>query len=183
MKKYLNTYKPFLLFLSKFFLTYVVLTFCYQCYLSEFSVNQVDPLTRIVAEHSKQLLTFFNADFKVKHYSCEPYLRLIYNQRYVARMIEGCNAVSVMILFIAFIVSFSGKIKTTVLFIILGSLFIYFLNVVRIALLAILIFRYPEKEALLHGVLFPMSIYGLVFVLWLIWVNNYSVYAENCAKK
>ncbi|MFT5254263.1 MAG: exosortase family protein XrtF [Flavobacteriales bacterium] len=183
MKQYLTQYKPFLLFLSKFFLSYIVLTLCYQLYLNQFTTNQIDPVTQIVANNTKQLLTFFKADFKVESFSGEPFLRLIYNQKYVARMIEGCNAISIIILFIAFVVSFSGKIKATLFFIVLGALVIYILNVIRIALLSVFIYIYPQKEGLLHGVLFPLFIYGVVFVLWLIWVNNYSSYAKNTASQ
>jgi exosortase family protein XrtF len=179
LKQYLIQYKPFLLFLSKFFLTYILLTIVYQLYLSSYAVNQIDSVTRLVAKHAEQLFSLFNADFQVKYYLGEPYLRLIYNQKYVARMIEGCNAVSIIILFIAFVVSFSGKIKTTLVFIAVGIFIIYVLNIIRIVLLAVLIFWYPAKEGLLHGVLFPLSIYGAVFVLWLIWINKYSTYAKR----
>ena len=151
----------------------------YQVYLSSYAANQIDSVTRLVAKNTEQLLSIFNADFQVKYYLGEPYLRLIYNQKYVARMIEGCNAVSIIILFIAFVVSFSGKIKTTLVFIAVGIFIIYILNIIRIVLLAFLIFWYPAKEGLLHGVLFPLSIYGTVFVLWLIWINKYSTYARR----
>jgi exosortase family protein XrtF len=83
-----------------------------------------------------------------------------------------------MILFVSFLLSFSGKLKVTVLFILSGTLFIYVLNVIRIALLAVLLFRYPEKVHLLHGVIFPLTIYGFVFVLWVFWVNKFSKYAK-----
>jgi len=179
LKQYLIQYKPFLLFLSKFFLSYILLTILYQLYLNQFTANQIDAVTQVVANNTKQLLTFFNVDFKVESYSGEPFLRLIYNQKYVARMIEGCNALSVIILFIAFVVSFSGKIKTTFLFIILGIFIIYLFNVTRVALLCALMYHFPQKEGLLHGVLFPLFIYGIVFALWLIWVNNFSNYAKK----
>lgn len=183
MKQYLIQYKPFLLFLSKFFVSYILLTLCYQFYLNHASFHQIDPITQMVADNTEQLLSVFKADFEVKSYSGEPYLRLMYHQKYVARMIEGCNAISIIILFIAFIIAFSGNIKPTLLFIGSGSLVIYILNVVRIALLSVLIYAYPASEELLHGVLFPLFIYGLVFILWLIWVNNYSRYAKNASNK
>ena len=107
---------------------------------------------------------------------------MIYNQKYVARIIEGCNAVSVVILFISFVVAFSGKLKPTLLFIFGGSLFVYVLNVVRIAILSVLMFHFPKQEPFLHGVLFPLYIYGVVFILWLIWVRKFSRYASKDIK-
>jgi exosortase family protein XrtF len=53
------------------------------------------------------------------------------------------------------------------------------LNVIRIALIAIALYHYPEQEHLLHGVVFPLFIYGVVFLLWVIWVNKFSVYATQ----
>lgn len=178
MKQYLIQYKPFLLFLSKFFLSYILLTLLYQLYLSQFTVDEIDGITRVVSKHTKLLMSVFKADFQIASVANEDFLRLIYNGRYVARMIEGCNAISIILLFISFVFSFSGKVKVTLIFVFLGSCIIYFLNIVRIALLCVLMFHYPENEGLLHGVLFPLFIYGIVFLLWLIWVNKYASYGK-----
>lgn len=179
MKKYFIQYKPFLLFLSKFFLTYIMLAFVYQGFLGSFGEDNIDSITELVAENTKQLLTLFDADSDIIKNDSEPYIRLVYKQEYVARMIEGCNAVSIIILFISFVVSFSVRIKPTVLFIVVGSLIIYLLNVARIAILCVLIYLFPKQQTLLHGVFFPLFIYGVVFILWVIWVNKFSLYAKN----
>jgi exosortase family protein XrtF len=97
----------------------------------------------------------------------------------VARIVEGCNAISVIILFIAFVIAFKGDFKKTVLFVLAGSILIHLLNVVRIALIAIALYHYPQHEHLLHGVIFPLIIYGIVFLLWVIWVNQFSSYATE----
>lgn len=168
-----------MLFLSKFFLSYIALTLLYQLYLNQFTVNEIDAITGLVAQHTGQLMSIFKADFQISSNTNEDFLRLMYNGSYVARMIEGCNAISILILFVSFVFSFSEKVKVTLLFIFLGSCLIYFLNVIRIALLCVLMYRYPEKEGLLHGVLFPAFIYGIVFFLWLIWVNKYASYGKS----
>jgi len=182
LKKYFILYRPFLVFIAKFFLTYIVLTFLYQGFLSRFEDNEVDSITSLVANNTEQLLSFFNADFKLEGVENGPYIDLVYKQKYVARIIEGCNAVSIIILFISFVVSFSGKLKLTLSFIIGGSLVIYVLNVVRIALLSGLLYSFPEQEQLLHGVMFPLFIYGVVFLLWVIWINKFSLYAKKDTK-
>jgi hypothetical protein len=53
----------------------------------------------------------------------ETFIKLIYNQ-YVARIIEGCNAISIIILFISFL--FSGKLNQH--YFIFGSVLVYVLN-------------------------------------------------------
>jgi exosortase family protein XrtF len=183
LKKYFIHYKPFLFFLTTFFLTYIILTFLYQEYLNSFGANNLDTITRMVGKNTKQVLQLFDHGATVEESKSEAYIKLFYNQKYMARIIEGCNAISVIILFVSFVVAFSGKFKLTLLFIFGGSLFIYALNVIRIGLLCVLMFKFPNQRQLLHGVLFPLFIYGVVFVLWLIWVNKFSRYASKTIKK
>lgn len=146
--------------------------------MNNFGTNDVDGITRIVGRNVEQLMHLFNCDVKVEQSSLDSYLKVWYNKKRIVRIIEGCNAVSVIILFVSFVIAFSGKLKTTLLYILFGILFIYVLNIIRIALLVILISRFPENTHFLHGVLFPLIIYGCVFVLWIIWVNKFSKYAK-----
>lgn len=178
-------YKPFLLFLGKFLLTYFVLALLYQTYLNRFdsAANQVDSFTQMVANQTQTLLTLFDNDALIESHPTEPSVKIIYNGKYVSRIIEGCNALSVMILFVAFIVAFTGKLKRTIVFILFGLLLIHLLNVVRIALLSVALYHYPQYEHLLHAVIFPLIIYGIVFLLWVIWVNKFSIHATTTAKK
>ncbi|MEL1252765.1 exosortase family protein XrtF [Flavobacterium sp. DGU38] len=178
MKKYLVQFKPFLIFIGTFFAAYILFTLVYKYYLDSFGSDGIDGITVVVGSNVNWLMSIFNYDVLVQKSLWGSYLEVWYNNVNVVRIVEGCNAVSVMILFVSFVLAFSGKLKTTLLFILSGILFIYILNVVRIATLTILMFRFPEKEHLLHGVLFPLIIYGLVFILWVIWVNKFSKYAK-----
>lgn len=181
MKKYFILYKPFLLFLGKFLLSYLLLTFIYQSYLNQFDAKtfEIDGFTQTVAKQSKDVLVFFNYDANTSLNPKEPGINLSYNQKVMARIIEGCNGLSVIILFVSFIIAFSGKIKPTILYSTGGSLFIHILNVFRISLLCVLMYYFPKQEHFLHGVLFPLFIYGVVFLLWIIWVNKFSKYAKK----
>lgn len=174
----MQQFKPFLVFISTFFAAYIILTLVYRLYLNNFETNDIDGITNIVGQNVDQLMRLFNCDVKIVKSISNPSLQLWYNNKYTLRIIEGCNAVSVIILFISFITAFSGKLKTTIYFILFGVFLIYVLNIIRIALLAVLLFRFPEKEHILHGVLFPLIIYGLVFILWVFWVNKFSKYAR-----
>lgn len=174
----MQQFKPFLVFISTFFAAYIILTLVYKLYLNNFETNDIDGITNIVGQNVDQLMRLFNCNVKIVKSISNPSLQLWYNNKYTLRIIEGCNAVSVIILFISFITAFSGKLKTTIYFILFGVFLIYVLNIIRIALLAVLLFRFPEKEHILHGVLFPLIIYGLVFILWVFWVNKFSKYAK-----
>ena len=185
MKNLLQQYRPFLLFLGKFLLTYVVLTVLYQSYLNRFdsASNQVDSFTQMVASQTQTLLTLFDNDAQIESHPTEPSVKIVYNGKYVSRIIEGCNALSVMILFLSFVVAFTGRWKQTLLFVLFGLLLIHLLNISRIALLSVALYHFPEQEQLLHAVIFPLIIYGVVFLLWVIWVNKYSLHADKTPAK
>lgn len=184
MKNLLLQYKPFLLFLGKFIASYLILTIIYQSYLNQSQIKNfdVDRFTQSVAEQSASVLSWFDSKSYTMPHLKEPSVKLFYKGKYISRIIEGCNAVSVIILFISFVIAFTGKFKNTIVFIVLGSLFIHILNIARIALLCVGLYHFPQLEHLLHGVIFPLIIYGVVFLLWIIWVNKYSSYATEITK-
>jgi exosortase family protein XrtF len=185
LKNLLLQYKPFLLFLGKFIASYLILTFIYQSYLNRFDDKnaEVDTFTQSVADQSAAVLSWFDSKSYTMPHMTEPTVKLFYKGKYISRIIEGCNALSVIILFISFVIAFTGKLKNTLLFIVFGSILIHVLNVGRIALLCMALYSFPQLEHLLHGVIFPLVIYGIVFLLWVIWVNKYSFYAGDTAKK
>lgn len=180
MKKYFIQYKLFLIFLGKFLVTYLLLTFLYQTYLNQFIIEkaEVDSFTKIVANQTVSILKLTDSDTYTLPHLKEPSMKLIYKGKYISRIIEGCNALSVIILFAAFVIAFSGKIKNTFFFILFGAIIIHVLNISRIALLSIAMFYYPQYQDFLHGVVFPLFIYGVVFILWIVWVNKFSFYAK-----
>jgi exosortase family protein XrtF len=167
-----------LIFISIFFLTYIVLTLLYKFYLNSYQAVDLDAITTVSGKNSEQLLRLLNYDAIIQKSSQNPWQEIILNGRFIARIVEGCNAVSVMILFVSFVAAFSGNLKKTLLFIFFGLISIYILNVVRISLLIVLIYQFPQYSHFLHGTFFPLVIYGYVFVLWIFWINRFSKYAK-----
>ncbi|MCZ8143949.1 exosortase family protein XrtF [Flavobacterium sp.] len=184
MANVFTVYRPFLSFLLRFIVSYAALAFLYQGYLLQYDSSQkeVDYITYQVAEQSKWVLQFFDETAYTAPNPKEAGIKLFYHNTWIARIIEGCNAVSVMILFAAFVVAFRGTWQRTLWFIPLGIGIIHLANILRIALLAIALYHFPTYEHALHGVLFPMVIYGIVFLLWMAWVNYFSKYAGPSKK-
>ncbi|CDF78135.1 conserved hypothetical protein, exosortase EpsH-related [Formosa agariphila KMM 3901] len=147
----------------------------YKWYLdvSKTTHYQPDYITYQVAEQTQVLLNVLGFKSSIALQEGEQWVRLYLNDIYIVRVIEGCNAISVIILFIAFIVAFASTIKKTVMYILAGTVLIYLVNVLRIAIISIGLYYYPESEHLIHGVVFPLIIYGMVFLLWVYWVNNF----------
>ena len=154
-------------------------------YLNRFDERnaEVDSFTQSVANQSAAVLSWFDSQSYTMPHLKEPSVKLFYKGKYISRIIEGCNALSVIILFISFVIAFTGKFKKTVLFIVFGTVLIHVLNIGRIALLCVALYNLPQYEHLLHGVIFPLVIYGVVFLLWVIWVNKYSLYVTEIDKK
>ena len=139
---------------------------------------QCAPITRDVAERTVSVLNYIGYNAEIQQHDQELSFKLILDELYIARIIEGCNSLSVIILFIAFIVAFPGNIKKTILYAMFGSLLIYFVNILRIVFLSVALAKFPNEKELLHNLVFPLIIYGLVFLLWIVWVNYFSNYKE-----
>jgi len=174
----LNKYKNSALFLVKFFLTYFLLFTFYATYLnSSQSKNngfQCASITSKVADQTVSVLNFIGYDVTSAQHNTEMSVKLIVNNQYTARVIEGCNSISIIILFVAFIVAFSGPKRTTIIYAIIGSLIIYVINILRIAFLTAMLYQYPNQQMVLHSLVFPAIIYGTTFLLWVIWVQRFS---------
>jgi exosortase family protein XrtF len=181
LKNIFQQHKIFFIFLAKFILCYFIVTIVYSFYLNQYHThkNEVDGITHFVAEQTKNTLVFFGADCEIIKHEFEPSYKVIYNSVYIASIVEGCNAISVIILFASFIFAFSNRFITTFLYIFLGSILIFILNIFRIASLTKGLYMYPEYGTFLHDILFPLVIYGVVFLLWVVWVLKFSAYAKE----
>lgn len=176
MKTLLLKYKAVVKFILTFSIVYGVLTIAYKFYI-QFSTGTEyypDYFTHLVARQTEVLLNKLDYKTVTIPHTDEPSIKVIVNDKYLARVVEGCNSMSVIILFVSFIIAFSGKLKTAILYAFSGAVFIYVTNLLRIVVLSIGLYHYPEKEYILHTVIFPAIIYGIVFLLWLIWVNWFS---------
>lgn len=153
-----------------------MLTIGHHLYLSfsDGSKFYPDYMTNLVARQTNTLLNSIGYEAGVLPHPDEASMKVIINGKYVARVIEGCNALSIIILFLSFIIAFSGKFKTTVLYCFAGAIILYAFNLIRIVILSAGLYHYPWRREILHNVIFPMLIYGTVFLLWMFWVNRFS---------
>ena len=176
MKALIKKHKLVIRFIITFITVYAVLSISYKIYLdvSDGSRYYPDYMTNLVAKQSQSLINSFGYSTEVIPHPDEASMKLIINKKYVARVVEGCNSISVIILFISFIVAFAGRFKPTFFYILAGSILIYVVNLMRIGILAVGLFHYPWRREILHTTIFPLIIYGMVFLLWMFWVNRFS---------
>ncbi|WP_308990672.1 exosortase family protein XrtF [Mariniflexile litorale] len=181
MKALLVKYKSVIKFILVFLLTYIVLSICYKFYLqfSDGSKFYPDYITHLVAKQSEALISVLGYNTEVLKHPDEPSMKLLVNNIPIARIIEGCNSMSVIILFVSFIIAFASEFKTTFFYILSGSVLIYTVNLLRIVMLTIGLYHYPHQKDVFHTVVFPAIIYGMVFLLWIFWVNRFSKLKNN----
>lgn len=173
---FLRKNKAVVQFLLIFFGSYFLLALGYKLYLQYHASSGIIPdyITTLVAYQSEAVLqTIGYETFSIPYLKNES-IRLALNNRFVVRVNEGCNGISVIILFASFVLAFFSGWKKTMLFILGGTVLIYVLNILRIVLITMGIFHYPQYTDLLHDILFPMFIYGIVFLLWIVWVKQYK---------
>ena len=156
-------------------MVYGVLTMSYKLYL-DYSISSKfypDYVTNLVAKQSKSLIETVGYKSQILPHPNEASMKLLINNKFVARIIEGCNSISIIILFVSFIFAYAGKFKTTLFYLLFGCVMIYAVNLIRIVILSIGLYHYPWRREILHSVIFPLIIYGLVFLLWMFWVNRF----------
>ena len=174
----LKDFKPVLGILLRFIIIYLVLLFAYQFYLNSFKEQGLDPYSRFIAENVAFIQNKMGYTTLLYNDVPKEQVWFYVNKVYVTRMVEGCNAISVIILFVAFIFAFYKGTKTFVF--IAASLFIlYIMNVLRIVGLNIISRDYLEYNKIGHDYVFPAVIYGSVVVLWLVWIKFFALKNEN----
>lgn len=165
-------------FLLRFFGTYSFLFLVYLLFLNtteKKAPNFVcDPVTTHVATQSGNLLRWLGENVTTVQHAEELCVKMVADEVYVLGIIEGCNSVNILILFVAFIIAFKGTLKRTVLFSVFGVITVYLVNIVRVSILTYGVTHFPEYSDFLHHLLFPAIIYGYIFLLWFIWVQYFS---------
>lgn len=170
----LRPYIPVFKFVATFGVIYIVLSLIYYFYLQQdyVGLSYPDPVTSQVTYQTQQLLIFLGQDARIMNVSNDPSVYMYFNKEIVYRVIEGCNAVSVIILFVAFILAFAKAWKKTLFFVLFGIAFIHVVNILRLAALAAIKFYYPEYNHISHDIIFPAVIYGSVILLWIYWLKS-----------
>lgn len=173
MKKLFKKYKSVIQFVVLFLGTYLILSALYAFYL-KFSTNSgyfPDYITNLVARQCAAILESIGYEVDMQIDTIRKGVLIVLEKKYAVNIVEGCNAASVIILFVSFIISFAEKFKKTFLFLLTGAVLIYVVNLLRIVLLVIALYKFPEYQEELHSVVFPAVIYGMVFILWIVWVR------------
>lgn len=86
-------------------------------------------------------------------------------------IIDGCNGIEVIGLFIGFVVAYPGIMQNRVVFIPIGIFVLYLTNVLRIVVLSIVQLHAPSIFTVTHDYSTTAIFYLVVFGMWVVWVN------------
>ncbi|AKK72787.1 exosortase family protein XrtF [Chryseobacterium gallinarum] len=174
----LKDFKPVLGILLRFIIIYLVLLFAYQSYLNSEKGLGLDSFSRIIADQVSYLQNLINFPTELYDDIKNEQVWFYVKKQYTTRMVEGCNAVSVMILFVSFVFAFYKGLKTFI-FAGTGLVILYIMNLLRIVGLNVVMADHKEYGKMFHDFIFPAVIYGSVVILWLIWIKFFALKNEN----
>ena len=178
-------FKPTILFLVKFFLIYVIGNGLYGMYISDYDLQKkLDPITRWVAYQCAGTANIMGYETEIledDHLAREAgneeqtFDTMFLDAIQGISVEEGCNGVNIMILFVAFVVGFGGKLLNTLVFIPAGLLFIHLANIGRLMLLNILLVEYDGSGFhFFHKYGFTAVLYLAILILWYFWVMKWN---------
>src|SRR5262245_32745124 len=107
--------KAILFFLLKFIGLYIVLNTAYGLWVEHYNPLP-DPLTTIVSRQSAALISLAEDNISLKENLDSPYVPIQQDGVRIISVFEGCNSLNVMIVFVSFIVAFTGTWRKSVIF-------------------------------------------------------------------
>ena len=151
-------------FIFKVLLIYVAWYIIYELWLLPNGYID-EPLSQNIASVSAGILSFFGEEVFV-------------HQRILGiagaggiEIVDGCNGIAAIGLFIGFIYAYPGAWGPRILFSIFGIAVIYLVNVSRIVVLAYTQLHWPQGFDFTHEYSTTTIFYIAIFVLWMIWAN------------
>jgi len=86
-------------------------------------------------------------------------------------LVNGCNGLEAIGLFLGFVIAYPGDNVKRAIYIAIGMMVIYLVNVLRIVVLAITQVFWAEFFDFTHDYSTTAIFYMVIFVLWMIWAN------------
>lgn len=90
------------------------------------------------------------------------------------RIVWSCTALKQAFIWLIIMLVARGKWLRKLWFIPLGFVAIYLFNILRIALIAMIIEHHPELFELMHSYIFKYLFYLMLFGMWVWWTNSLS---------
>jgi exosortase family protein XrtF len=171
----IKEYKHALLFLLKYIALYIGLNTLYAWYVESFR-PEADPITVLVTTHSTAILRLVDNDISYQIVLGAANVPIQKLGKTIIEVFEGCNSINVLIVFVSFILAFSGPMRLFVRYFFICGLVIYIVNLLRVVGLYCVAYYVPDSLYFFHKFFFTGIIYGLVFAMWYFWIRQVKQY-------
>ena len=162
-------------FVIRFFLVYVMLNLFYYGYHRLIFPDTVF-FTDLAAWQSVQLLSWLGEPVSLFVNQDYPKIHVLRAKAAIVSIYEGCNAASLYIVFLAFIVTFFSFRKELIWFVTGSLIIINVANIVRIVALYYISIYQPDDMYFYHKYVFNVLLFLLVIGLWLLAIKKYHAY-------
>ena len=85
---------------------------------------------------------------------------------------QACDGLELMVLYAGFIICFSGFWIRKLVFIVLGIIGLFLINILRSGLLGIISLQFPIHFEFAHKYFFNLVVYGFTFLLWMFYISS-----------
>ena len=96
----------------------------------------------------------------------------------VVLVADNCNGLELFALYVGFLLCFPGKWKYKAIFIPVGLLVIFLVNVIREVILSLNYKFFQETFDFNHKYTYVFAVYIVIFLIWRFWLKRYSVIAH-----
>ncbi|MBK0404489.1 exosortase family protein XrtF [Adhaeribacter sp. BT258] len=158
-------------FLGTALALYAVWYICYDLYYDHW----FNPFTSLDTWITMQEVRICSAGLNLLNYKAS-YIEnsLLINNHPVVLVANGCNGMTLFILFAGFIIAYPGPWKAKLLYMIPSIFLIAILNIFRILALALNSFHNRETLEFNHKYTFTFIVYLFIFGLWMLWIKRYA---------
>ena len=137
------------------------------------------PLTVQTAKNTQQLLAIIYPNFNFTIEQKMPKEKIDFFGVYIMKdskrivgIFDPCNALEVFVIYIGFIICLPSNFKRMALYIFIGILSLYGLNILRCSVLGILNFNRSNYVDFAHHYLFTMVVYVGIFLGWASYIKQ-----------
>jgi exosortase/archaeosortase family protein len=99
--------------------------------------------------------------------------------KHLLNIADDCNGLELFILYVGFILSMPASVKRKVIYLIGGVFIIHLVNLLRCVGLSALLMHWDRYFDLAHHYIFKIMVYSTIFVLWVRYSNNLSVFKTS----
>lgn len=164
-------------FIIKAFIIFLVWKIAYHSILQPLRIID-KPLTDFTTFKTIQLYNYLNKHdslYYVQNIQSTRGTIILKNNKKVIGVDDGCNALELMVIYIAFILCIpNNKFKKQLSYITGGTLLIFLLNILRCYLLIYIHFEYPQVMDIAHHYFFNITVYAVIFFLWVRYLKKHN---------